>query len=62
MNKEKLASLIKYRDGINAKLTSPVPEKHKDHPKTYQEFLERELKSVSRTIENLILAGAGDKK
>ena len=54
MSKEKLNSLNKYSQDLKNKLTSITPEKHKDHPDTYKNFLERELSQTSKKIEELM--------
>ena len=53
MSKEKIASLTKYADGIRNRIASPTPEKHKENPQTYKQFLDRELDMVNKNIETL---------
>lgn len=50
MTKEKLKSLINYKTQMQDRLTGTIPEKHKDHPKTYHEFLRNEIKKIEITI------------
>jgi len=59
MTKDKLISLIKYRDGLEDKLKGAVPPKHKNHPRTYHEFLKQEIKMVSIQIDAAKLEGVG---
>lgn len=51
VSKEKLISLNKYLSSLKDKLSSPTPEKHKDHPETYKQFLEREIRAVGLKLE-----------
>lgn len=52
MTKEKISSLTKYADGLRNNLSAPTPSKHKNHPATYTQFLERELKAVTTQLDN----------
>ena len=61
MSKEKLFSLIRYANDLKNKLTDAIPEKHKNRPQQYKQFLEKELKATNVQVEALRLAGA-DKK
>jgi hypothetical protein len=53
--KEKIQRLEKYRSKVKDQLASPTPEKHKNHPKEYTRFLEKELADVTRAIDKLKL-------
>jgi hypothetical protein len=57
ITKEKMMSLIKYKDGLEDKLKGEVPPKHKNHPNSYHEFLKQEIKMVSVKIEAAKLEG-----
>lgn len=50
---EKIASLTKYVDDHKARLSSPTPEKHKNHPEAYKSYLNLEITKANRTIEKL---------
>lgn len=50
---EKIASLTKYINEHKSKLTSPVPEKHKNHPESYKDYLKLEITKAQRTIDKL---------
>lgn len=56
MNKEKLGRLVKYAEDLKAKLSSPLPEKHKHSPDTYKQFLTRELEAVTNQLERARLS------
>lgn len=58
---EKLQSLLKYRADHEARLNSPTPEKHKNHPEAYKNYLKLEIKKVTTTIDKLKLNGAEGK-
>jgi hypothetical protein len=57
MTKDKIISLLKYKDGLEDKLKGEVPSKHQAHPKSYHEFLKQEIKMVSLKIEAAKLEG-----
>jgi len=50
---EKIASLTKYVQDHQARLTSPVPEKHKSHPEAYKAYLNLEIVKANRSIDKL---------
>lgn len=50
MAKEKLVSLMKYKQDLVNKLSSPIPEKHKNRPKQYEQYLKNEIEAVDRCI------------
>lgn len=54
---EKIASLTEYVNKHKARLTSPVPEKHKNHPEAHKAYLQLEITKASRTIERLKTQG-----
>lgn len=62
MSKEKLISLTKYASDIKSKLSSPLPEKQKNRPAQYKQFLERELSATNAKIESIKLAGEATPK
>lgn len=54
MSKEKLIKLTKYSDSIKSKLAEKVlPEKQKNRPEQYRQFLERELAMVTSKMDVL---------
>lgn len=54
-NKEKLESLLKYKEKHEDLLKSPIPESHKNHPETYKAYLYNEIRLVQITIDKLKL-------
>jgi hypothetical protein len=63
MTKEKLEQLSKYADSIKHKLSDKtLPEKQKNRPTEYKQFLERELSSVNAQIEEAKVSGVSAKK
>lgn len=62
MSKDKVNKLQKYADDIKSRLSSAVPEKHKNHPDTYKRFLDNELKTVTSQLDRLKLEGDAGKK
>lgn len=63
MSKEKLQRLNKYADSIKNRLAEKnLPEKQKNRPAQYKQFLERELSTVSAQIEAMKMSGVPDKK
>jgi len=62
MSKEKLQSLTKYADNVKNKLSSSVPEKHKNRSAEYRQYLERELAASTKKIEALRLLEPSPKK
>lgn len=61
MTKEKKISLKKYMDDMSGKLSGPTPEKHKDRPETYKNFLKREIAMVKSQLDAEALEVAGGK-
>lgn len=55
MNREKLASLLRYEQDLKNKLSDPTPDKHSGHAVAYQAYLKNELRLVQATIEKLKL-------
>lgn len=51
ISKEKMKSLRKYLSALKDRKTSELPEKHKNHPKTFHAFLDHEIKMVKEKIE-----------
>lgn len=54
---DKLKALTKYQSDLKDRLSNPTPEKHKNNPKTYKNFLDNELRLVNIKLENLKLQG-----
>lgn len=50
MTKEKRAKLVKYQQSLRDRLGA-IPVKHVSSPKTYVEFLNRELKTVTAQLD-----------
>ena len=50
MTKEMMEKLTKYLGLLENRLTSPVHEKHKDHPESLKAFLNREIRVVKNQI------------
>lgn len=50
MNKVKADKLVIYSNDLKNKLNSVVPEKHKDSPTTYKQWLNREIDIVARQL------------
>ena len=50
---EKLKALEKYLTEVKTKLSSVVPEKHKDRVTEYKSYLTSEVKRTERTINQL---------
>lgn len=57
MTKEALSKLIKYADSLRSRISSPVPESHKDHPRQYKEYLEKDLAATKSKIDAALLDG-----
>lgn len=57
MTKEKKASLTKYVQELTNKLETAVPSKHKGHPESYKQFLQREITIVKAQLEAAKLEG-----
>jgi hypothetical protein len=57
MTKEKLVSLTKYVLDLKAKLETAVPEKHKNNPTTYHNFLRNEIRMTTIKLEAAKLEG-----
>jgi hypothetical protein len=51
MKLEKEKSLKKYLESLKDRLSAKVPEKHESHPKSYKQFLEREIEIVESTLK-----------
>ena len=51
---EKIASLTKYVNEHKNRLSSPTPEKHKNHPDAYKAYLSLEITKAQRTIDKLL--------
>ena len=56
-NKDKIAKLAKYADGLRDKLSSPTPPKHAAREATYREFLRRDLAATQAKLS--VLKGLG---
>ena len=55
MNKDKLVKLEAYKQKLEDRLSSPTPDKHKDHPASFKAFLKNELRLVSNMLERIRL-------
>lgn len=51
MTKEKMARQLKYLNLLMNRLSSPTPEKHKDHPESFKQFLNREIATVKAGLD-----------
>jgi hypothetical protein len=51
--KEKITRLKVYADMLRSRLTSPIPEKHKNAPDEFKKMIERDLKKTLATIDKL---------
>lgn len=51
MTKEKLIKLTKYMNDLSDKLNASIPDKHKDSPNTYKNFLKHEINLVKSKLE-----------
>ena len=51
MTKEKMKSLKKYLGQLKDRKSGGIPDKHKDHPKTFHDFLDHEISMVKEKIE-----------
>lgn len=56
MNKERLDSLNKYLKALNDKISGGIPEKHKERPQEYKEFLTREITKTKMAIDSIVKA------
>lgn len=57
MTKEKLASLQRYLDLLNNRMTSLTPVKHLGHESAYREYLKHEIELVKTKLELTKLEG-----
>lgn len=57
MSKEKLVSLIKYREKHEDLLKAPVPASHANGAEQYKNYLKNEIRMVSLKIDALKLDG-----
>lgn len=63
MSKEKIQSLTKYAEHLKAKLSEKtLPEKHKNRPAQYKQFLERELSATTAKIDSLKISSPAESK
>lgn len=53
MSDDKLKRLLKYKEDVEQKLSSPIPPKHVQHPDTYKQFLRNELATTESSINKL---------
>lgn len=61
MTKEKLLNLIKYLGRLEERAAAPVTSKWSKSPKTYKEFIDREIKTVKNKLEAAKLSGDNKK-
>ncbi len=63
MSKEKIQSLTKYVNDLKSKLSDKIlPEKQKNRPAQYKQFLEREIAGASATLDALKMTAAPEAK
>jgi hypothetical protein len=63
MANETLQRFTKYADGIKNKLAEKtLPEKQKNRPVQYRQFLERELQAVTAKIDALKMSAPAEAK
>lgn len=51
LSKEKIVSLTKHLVATQDKLSAQIPDKHKDHPESYKQFLLREIESTKTKLD-----------
>lgn len=61
MTKEKLSKLTVYLSNMKDKLSAKTPSKHEGHPDTYRRFLQNEIATVSKQLEEALLEGVAKK-
>lgn len=61
MNKEKIISLTKYLGRLEERAAAPVTSKWAKSPRTYKEFIAREIAVVKAKLEAARLAGDNKK-
>ncbi len=52
-NQERINRLQTYADNLKARLTGSVPEKHKNSPESFKQFIEIDLKKTLAKIQEL---------
>lgn len=57
MTKEKLVNLTNYMNDMIDRLKGNTPEKHKDHPEQYKNFLKHEIELVKAKLDDARLEG-----
>lgn len=57
MTKEKLVSLTKYVADLKSRLSDSIPEKHKNSPTTYHDFLRNEIRMTEIKLDAAKLEG-----
>ena len=57
MNKDKHIKLTTYLTHLTNRRSSVTPAKHRDHPKTYEAFLDKEIETVKSQLEAAKLEG-----
>lgn len=50
---DKISKLTKYLEQIKSRMASAVPEKHKQRPEAFKDWLALEFKRTTRKIEGL---------
>jgi hypothetical protein len=61
MSKEKIQSLTKYANDLKSKLSEKnIPEKQKNRPAQYKQFLEKELTATTVKIDSLKMTAPAD--
>lgn len=57
MTQDKQKSLTKYVADLKSKLSDPTPEKHKNNPVTYHNFLRNEIRMAQIALDAAKLEG-----
>jgi hypothetical protein len=50
---ERIARLEVYAANLKTRLTSPVPDKHKNSPESFKQMIETDLRKTLATIDKL---------
>lgn len=57
MKQEKLNKLVKYQSELKDKLANGKPHAKRGSPATYKQMIERELKTVTKVIDDVKVSG-----
>lgn len=55
MSKEKIQNLQRYIESHKNRLSSPTPEKHKNHPEAYKQYLQLEITKAQKKLDKLLV-------